>query len=389
MSLLSPRNVFDSRQTLVVFKRLTTTLLVFISFTLTCFAQGTPSPVSISFDFRNGALGWQAGFADYPPATDKNGFYDLLADVRTLPPELGVNGSGFYIQGSNHSDDLFMFMKRRLNSADGIVAGQTYQISFTIVFASIAQSGCAGIGGSPGDSVGLKAGASPAEPIAVFDNSPLFSWLRMNVGKDGSNQGDLAASGMGSIANGIPCGSAPNSYVSIQRTHQHTSLVNANSKGELWLLIGTDSGFEGLTTLYFQRIDVTLTPVSPAPPVLLTDEITGRASAVDSVTLMREPFSTTSAQNFLSSDKRTRVTLYGYNLELKNGEDLSAIKAEAEDTQHRIYGLPVEAAEEVPNFTWIKGVTVILPDELQGAGNVFVKIGLRGTLSNQVVLSIR
>jgi hypothetical protein len=388
MSLLSLRNVFHSRQTLVVFRRLTTASLVFISFTLTCLAQGTPPAVSVSFDFRNGALGWQAGFADYPPTTDNNGFYDLRAEVRTLPPELGANGTGFYIQGNNHSDDLFMFMKRRLSSADGIIAGQTYQISFTLVFASSAQSGCVGIGGSPGDSVGLKAGASPAEPLALFDASPLISWLRMNVGKGDQNQGDIAASTTGSIANGIPCGSAPNSYVSIQRTHQHTSLVNANSNGELWLLIGTDSGFEGLTALYYQRIDVTLTPVSPPLPVLLTDSITGRAAAVDSVTLMREPFSITS-QNFFSSDQRTRVTLFGYNLELKNGEDLSAITAEVEDSQHRIYVLPVEAAEEVPNFNWIKGVTVKLPDELQGAGNVFVKIGLRGTVSNQVAFSIR
>ena len=388
MYLLSPRNVFDSRQTLVVFRRLTTTLLVFISFPLTCLAQGAPAPVSISFDFRNGALGWQADFADYPPTTNKNGFYELLAEVRTLPPELGINGTGFYIQGNNHSDDLFMFMKRRLNSADGIVAGQTYQISFTLVFASGAQSGCFGIGGSPGDSVGLKAGASPAEPIALFDASPVISWLRMNVAKGDQSQGDIAASTTGSIANGIPCGSAPNSYVSIQRTHQHTSLINANSKGELWLLIGTDSGFEGLTALYYQRIDVTLTPVSPPPPVLLTDSSTGRASAVDSVTLMREPFSVTSAQNFFSSDQRTRVTLFGYNLELKNGEDLSALTAHVEDSQHRVFVLPVESAEEVPNFSWIKGVTVKLPDEFQGAGNVFVKIGLRGTVSNQVVLSI-
>ena len=386
MSLLSPRNVFDSRQTLVVFRRLIVTLAVFITFTLTCFAQVTPATVSVSFDFRNGALGWQAGFADYPPTTDKNGFYQLLAEVRTLPPELGVNGTGFYIQGNNHSDDLFMFIKRRLNSDDGIVAGQTYQISYTLVFASSVQSGCVGVGGSP--AVTLKAGASPAEPIALFDSSPLISWLRMNVGKD-PNQGNIAASPTGTIANGIPCGSGQNSYVSIQRTHQHTSLVNANAKGELWLLIGTDSGFEGLTALYYQRIAVTLTPVSPPPPVLLADDITGRASAVDSVTLMREPFSVTSPQNFFSSDQRTRVTLFGYNLELKNGEDLSAITVQVEDSQHKVQVLPVETAEEVPNFNWIKGVTVKLPDELRGSGEVFVKIGLRGVLSNQVALSIK
>jgi hypothetical protein len=37
--------------------------------------------------------------------------------------------------------------------------------------------------------------------------------------------------------------------------------VRANPDGTFWLLVGTDSGFEGTTTLYYQRIGVTLTPV--------------------------------------------------------------------------------------------------------------------------------
>src|SRR5882762_1795753 len=264
------RTVFDLLKTLTVFRRLIIVLLTPVTFATIALAQGTPSPVSSSFDFRNGSLGWEAGFADYPPATDKNDLYELRAELRKLPPELGVNGTGFYMQGVNRSDDLFMFLKRRLDSADGIVAGQTYQITFTLVFASAAQSGCVGVGGSPGDGVGLKAGASPAEPIALLDASPLAGWLRMNVGKGNQGQGGLAASPTGSIANGVPCGSAPPSYISIQRTHQHTSLVNANSRGEIWLLVGTNSGFEGLTALYYQRIDVSLVPVSQQPPVLLT-----------------------------------------------------------------------------------------------------------------------
>ncbi len=389
MKVLRIRAIFDLLGTLTVFKRFIS-LLALISFAPVTLAQGSPSSVSISFDFRNGALGWQADFADYPPATDKNGSYELLAEVRSLPPELAVNGTGFYIQGNNHSDDLFMFMKRRLDPADGIVAGQTYQITFTLVFASAAQSGCGGVGGAPGEDVTLKAGASPAEPMALFDTSKPSSWLRMNIGKGNQRQGGLAASTSGSIANGVPCGSAAPSYISVQRTHQHTALVNANARGELWLLVGTDSGFEGRTGLYYQRIDVTLTPVSPPPPpVLLTDQNTGRAAAVDSVSLMSEPFSVISPQNFFSSDQRTRLTLFGYNLELKNGEDLSAVTAKAEDSQLRVYALSIEAAEEVPNFSWIKGVTIRLPDELQGVGDVSVKISLRGVASNQVLLSIR
>jgi len=348
-------------------------------------AQENASPISKSFDFRNGALGWQADFADYPPATDRDDLYELRAEMRSLPPELGVSGTGFYFQGHNRSDDLFMFMKRRLNSGDGIVAGQAYQINFTLIFASIAQSGCVGIGGSPGDSVFLKAGASPAEPLALLD---AISWLRMNVDIGAQANGGIAASVTGTIANGVPCDSAPKEFISIQRTHQHTSLVNTNSKGELWLLVGTDSGFEGLTALYYQRIDVTLTPVSPPPPKLLADRTTGRAAALDSVTLMSEPFPVVSAQNF-SSDQRTRMNLFAYNLELKAGEGLSAITAQAEDAQRRIYPLAIEAINELPNFSWITQVTVKLPDELQNAGDVSVSISLRGVTSNKALIRIK
>jgi hypothetical protein len=364
-----------------------------ITFSFRTLAQGTPAPVSVSFDFRNGALGWQAGFARYPPDTDRDGFYQLLAEIRSLPAELGVNGTGFYIQGNNHSDALVMFMKRRLSADDGMVAGQTYQVNYTIVFASNAPTGCFGAGGSPGDSVNLRAGASPAEPLALLGIFRPFRDLDMNIdigGGGGPNKNGLAASFAGTIANGQPCDSGPHPWVSIQRSHQHTTLVNANSRGELWLLVATDSGFEGLTALYYQLIDVTLTPVSPPPaPVLLTDQNTGRGAAVDSVTLTREPFSVSSSQNFFSSDQRTRVTLFGYNLELKNGEGLSAISAQAEDPQHRVFTLPVEAAREVPDFSWITGVTVRLPDELQGVGDVSLSISLRGIASNKALISIR
>jgi hypothetical protein len=38
-------------------------------------------------------------------------------------------------------------------------------------------------------------------------------------------------------------------------------LVRTDGQGQLWLLVGTDSGFEGPTALYYQRIDATLIPV--------------------------------------------------------------------------------------------------------------------------------
>ena len=130
-------------------------------------AIAQPAPISMSFDFRNGSLGWQVGFARWSPMSWRPGDpYPLLAEIRSLPTELGNNGTGFYVQGSNYSDALIIFLKRRLSADDGIVTGQTYQVSFAVVFASSRQSGCGGTGGSPGDRVDLSVGGSPAEPCS-------------------------------------------------------------------------------------------------------------------------------------------------------------------------------------------------------------------------------
>ena len=218
--------------------------------------------IEFDYNFHRGTLGWTADFADYPPNTDPNGsLYKLFAGSRYMPRKLTrLPRRGFYIQGHNRSDDLFMYLKRRLTTADGIVAGQTYRIQYVITLASNAATGCAGIGGAPGESVFLKAGASSIEPLAVLQPN---GYLRMNVDIGNQSQSGTAASVAGNIANGIPCEQASPyfPFALIQRSHQHTSNVTANEGGELWLLVGTDSGFEGSTRLYYQSIKVKLIPV--------------------------------------------------------------------------------------------------------------------------------
>ncbi|HEX8733735.1 MAG TPA: hypothetical protein VF721_00295 [Pyrinomonadaceae bacterium] len=215
--------------------------------------------IEIEYDFRAALHGWTTGFADYPPNTGTG--YELDSGLRFMPRKVTfVPRRGLYIQGNNHSDDLFMFLKRRLAAAEGIVAGQAYRVEYVIKFASNAASGCAGAGGAPGEGVTLKAGASPIEPLAILQSN---GWLRMNVDKGNQVVGGTAASAAGNIANGIPCQVASPTYpfALVQRSHQHTTNVAASPNGELWLLVGTDSGFEGMTRLYYQSIRVKLTPV--------------------------------------------------------------------------------------------------------------------------------
>lgn len=127
---------------------------------------------------------------------------------------------------------------------------------------------------------------------------------------------------------------------------------------------------------------------SPAAPVLLTEENSNRAAVFDSVTMVREPFTVANTFNF-SPDQRTRLILFATNVELLAGEDASAITVLAEDSQHQIYSLTVENALRVPNLNGLSQVTVILPDELKGAGDVSISISLHGVISNKAAVSIR
>jgi hypothetical protein len=210
------------------------------------------SAVTAAFDFRQGVQGWASGFADWPGGDP--GSYELDSGIRPLPTELGA-GDGFMIQGNNHSDDLFMFLKRRLTTADDILPNQSYRVRFDIRFGSNAPSGGAGVGGAPGEGVTLKAGGGAIEPLVI----PVGGRLQMNVDKSDQILGGRYASVLGNIANGLPPNpGGPAPYVSVTRSGTHPFAARSDSAGNLWLLIGTDSGFEGLTRLFYQSITVNL-----------------------------------------------------------------------------------------------------------------------------------
>ena len=217
-------------------------------------AQGGDE-VDLSFDFESDAQGWMVGFADLPVDYD-NSIYELDHQHRTLPD--GLEGSGIYVQGHNRSDDLFMFLKRRV---DGLKPNTTYAVSVSIDLATNVSAGLIGIGGSPGESVFVKAGASTVEPLAEEDSN---RYLRMNIDKGNQSRGGESMVVLGNVANP----DVQNREYRI-KTLDNTDLplsVNADSEGAVWLIAGTDSGFEGLSRLYYDRIAYTLSPVPVEPP---------------------------------------------------------------------------------------------------------------------------
>jgi Tol biopolymer transport system component len=123
-------------------------------------------------------------------------------------------------------------------------------------------------------------------------------------------------------------------------------------------------------------------------PILLGHDTPEHAVAIDSVTMICEPFTITDTNNF-SSDQRARISLFAVNVELGPGETSSIITAQAEDSLGQVFPLTVEYFGAVPHFGWLKQINVKLPDQIANSVEVRVSLSVRGTTSNKVIIKVK
>ena len=227
-------------------------VLIFITmFTMSCCkdkstAPTEPAEYDFIFNFSESTAGWVAGFADYPIGEED--FYELRFERSILPPPLDQNTFSLMISGNNHSDDLFMFLKNKIT---GIVPNTLYRITFHLEVASQYPENAMGVGGGPGSSVWLKAGATTIEPAPIVRGT----YYRMNI--DNGNQGGGGEDMI--VLSSIGIDGDDFVYTLIQRENEDEAFTaQSDENGDLWLIVGTDSGFESTTTIYYNSINVYL-----------------------------------------------------------------------------------------------------------------------------------
>lgn len=216
--------------------------------------KSDPNTKMLQIDFNEGITGWKVGFADYPSGEET--FYELGHSYSNLPAALDTKRKGLKITGNNHSDDLFMFATKKV---EGLEPNTRYDLRFKVTFGTNAQNNCMGIGGSPGNSVWIKVGATKNEPKAVNDGT---GFLLLNWDKGNQAAGGSDAIIAGDFANHQEC-----SATDVVTTYQKKTLTTergayttaTDDKGNLWVLVGTDSGFEGTTTIYLMGLEISAT----------------------------------------------------------------------------------------------------------------------------------
>lgn len=207
---------------------------------------GQPGANQYTYNFAQGAQNWQVGYSDYP--VEHAEIYELTHGIKALPA--GFSGQGLMISGHNRSDDLFMFMKRRIT---GLTPSTRYRANLKLTFLSNIGEGCAGIGGSPGESVFIKFGYAEQEPKQAE--------YYLNVPKGYQSEDGTHAKVIGNFAaKEANCEATVYKSKTISTSQDRSLEFTSNADGSIWLFIGSDSGFEGLTTIYYRAAEFNLTP---------------------------------------------------------------------------------------------------------------------------------
>lgn len=207
---------------------------------------------SHSYYFNEEPNGWTTLFSNYGVGREDD--FELESGYRSLPEPLDTDKSGFYLSGMNHSDDLNMFLKHQV---DGLEPEGSYRIAFKVTFATDAPSGCFGVGGPPGEGVTVHAAASSTEPSStIVDDRWEQGYYRLNFAEDyeGEAHSWYQETKIGDVANSRDCEEG-RKYELKTVTGEQAS-VTADENGNLWLLVGTRSGFEATTSLYYTEVKV-------------------------------------------------------------------------------------------------------------------------------------
>jgi hypothetical protein len=201
--------------------------------------------VLLDESFTAGKGDWEGDVSDY--GVEQQDIIEFSFDYTGLPSPLDNSKKALKVFGRNRSDDLFMFVRKKLT---GLKPNTDYKLQFDVEMASNSPEGSIGIGGSPATSVFLKAGASTVKPERVKQDN----FYHLSVDKGSQSEAGKNSVLMGNVANG----KETEGYALIQRSNKEQPLsARTNDGGELWIFVGTDSGFEGDQTLYYNRIKVT------------------------------------------------------------------------------------------------------------------------------------
>jgi hypothetical protein len=204
---------------------------------------------TITVDFAKGIDGWSAGVADYydesQPSETASGWSPLPGLTPPIP------GKALFLTSRNHSDDLLTFVKHQYG---GFVAGAKYKLTFSLRYVSDAGAGCED---GRGDNVFMVAAGGTDEPkvVRLDDGKYRLNLDRGNQDTSGPQGVSLGAEGI----KGLSCDGGE--WTVATRASEQAITVQADKLGKLWVVLGADSAFAAVNSVYLLGATIDIKPL--------------------------------------------------------------------------------------------------------------------------------
>jgi len=194
-------------------------------------------------------------FYDYPAGSEFE--WELTAESQeTVALEEGGDVTGYLLYSYNRSDDTGMLLHTPIK---GLAANTSYTGVFKATIATNVNNMCFGIGGAP-HSVYVKAGLSVEEPKAIRVENDEHYRINIDLGnnmEEGTNGLTLGDIGSETLADCDPGSNLFGLKSFDSEILEKTFSITTGDTGILYFSLGTDSGFEGPTTILFTDASVT------------------------------------------------------------------------------------------------------------------------------------
>lgn len=232
-------------------KKITISLLLIIQVLAVSACQDEIQPINESYKFSDGDLGWTFEAVDYPSNVDKEEWQ--INSVVGTEDFTGNNTNAFWLYGNNHSDDIFLYVYKDI---EGLKKDTTYNATINVDAVTPYGKESMGIGGSPAASVYAKAGLVTVEPKPEkreYQGSNYYL-LPESIDKGQQSNGGEDLKLLGTLAGQTE---AINGLYDLQYTLE--TIFTTSDAAEAWIIVGIDSGFEGLNIIGIQSVELDIT----------------------------------------------------------------------------------------------------------------------------------
>lgn len=213
--------------------------------------QNNKQSLLLTYSFAESANGFSIDTADHDVKHPSN--ETITSAIAPLPSPYEYR-KGIMFQWHNYSDDIKGFIKKKVT---GLNQNSMFLVDFRVDVLTFMSENCAGIGGMPGASVRVKSSLLIREPqkITNSESGPLMYRIDIDDGQSGGADVIL----LGHIGLPIACDDNffENPIWEIKSLMNDQSFAfTTDSKGEAWIYVSIDSGFEGRSTFYLTEVEL-------------------------------------------------------------------------------------------------------------------------------------